>query len=178
MTCQPRRPRTRVSVWTESFRGCLWACGLPSFVATALLRNVREFHNPHRLFVLETGKLRPRGFWELVCPAPGLESLGLLTPYSFSVSVKLLLLGCCGCWRGAGAEKAQRFSRCGAKTHSLAPSLALHHCSTREEVFRGKKKKEPTNKPKKIQAFILMSTTPVSGQPEPLVQAHVQSSGD
>lgn len=148
----PWRPRTRVSVWTESFRGCLWACGLPSFVATAFLRNVREFHNPHRLFVLETGKLRPRGFWELVCPTPGLESLGLLTPYSFCVSVKLLLLGCCGCWRGAGAEKAQRFSRCGARTHSLAP-LALHHCGTREEASGGKKKNQQTNQKKSRLSF-------------------------
>ena len=181
MICQPWRPRTHVSVWTESFLGCLWPCGLPSFIATALLRNVREYHNPHRLFVLETGKLRPRGFWELVCPAPGLESLGLLTPYSLSVSVRLLLLGRCGCWRGAGAEKAQRFSRCGARTHSLAPSLAHYHGSTREEVSGEKKKKKRTNKQtkkKKIQAFVLKSTTPVSGQPEPSVQAHIQSSGD
>ena len=36
--CQPWRPRTHVSVWTESFLGCPWACGLPSFVATALTK--------------------------------------------------------------------------------------------------------------------------------------------
>ena len=33
-----RGPRTHVSVWTESFLGCPWACGLPSFVATALAK--------------------------------------------------------------------------------------------------------------------------------------------
>ena len=126
------------------------------------------------------GKLRPGGFWELDCPAPGLQSLGLLTPYPLSVSVKLLLLGCCGCWRGAGAK---RFPRCGTRTHSLAPSLAFYHGSTREQVSGEKKRKKnrtnkQTKKKKKIQAFILKSTTPVSGQPEPSVQAHVQSSGD
>lgn len=33
-----------------------------------------------------------------------------------------------------------------------------------------------TKEKKKIQSFVSKSTTPVSGQPEPSVQAHVQSS--
>ena len=94
------------------------------------------------------GKLRPGGFWELDCPAPGLQLLGLLTPCPLSIYVKLLLLGCCVCWRGAGA---QRFPRCGTRTHSLAPSLAFYHGSTREQVSGEKKEKrtELINKPKK-----------------------------
>lgn len=64
--------------------------------------------------------------------------------------------------------------KCGARTRSLAPSALLYHCSTGEEMSDRKTKQNRTKK----QSFVSKSTTPVSGQPEPLVEAHVQSSRD
>lgn len=61
------------------------------------------------------------------------------------------------------------------------PTPLFHHGSSTGKEWSDKKNQNRTDKPKlkkKNHYFVSKATIPVSGQPEPLVQAHVQSSRD